>query len=327
MSEQSNGFNARLGTRHWASAAAGLEQLGRAYVLITILGVRGSTPREDGTKMLVSADDQGDLQCEGTIGGGHLEYRAIERATALLAEGRSQQALEHFPLGAKLGQCCGGSVAVLFEMFAPAGIDLMLFGAGHVGRALVKLLEDLPCRVRWVDSRAELLAHSLPANVASNITTNIATNVITVATDDPVAAVADMPAQGYYLVLTHNHQLDFEITRAILQRGDAHYVGLIGSETKWRRFRMRFEHRGHPPAFYQPVHCPVGLSAVPGKRPMEVAVSIAGEIIGHYQRQHRQQSPRTVRRGLGWSELESLVRDTSAAAQAAADGATLEADQ
>ena len=118
----------------WAEAAAALSQRGEAYVLVTVIGVQGSSPRDRGTKMLVSATGAVD-----TIGGGHLEYAAINRAREMLVVGDDAQHLEEFPLGAKLGQCCGGRVTLLYECFASTATAVALFGAGHVGRALVEI--------------------------------------------------------------------------------------------------------------------------------------------------------------------------------------------
>ncbi|MEQ8803623.1 MAG: xanthine dehydrogenase accessory protein XdhC, partial [Haliea sp.] len=255
------------------------------------LGSRGSTPRDSGTKMLV-----GENGTFCSIGGGHLEYKAIELARVMLGKPDADQRIEHFPLGPRLGQCCGGSATVLFESFPGSRVNLMLFGAGHVGKALVTILGQLPCRVQWVDSREEQFPESLPDNVSAVIS------------EAPEMEVESMPANSYYLVMTHNHQLDFAISEAVLKRGDARYIGLIGSSTKWQRFQMRFERRGFDRADYQTLRCPVGLETVPGKLPMEVATSIAGELIAEYQRDLP--LPRT-QRGVNWRELKEVVAGRS----------------
>jgi len=275
----------------WHEAITYLEAQSEAYVLITLLGTRGSTPRNSGTKMVVSANKR---YC--TIGGGHLEFQAITKAQTLLTStqrsGENAQEIEHFPLGARLGQCCGGSVSVLFESFAAAEVNIMLFGAGHVGKALVSILAQLPCRVQWVDSREQEFPDELPGNTAR------------IVSETPEVEVAVSPPGTYYLVMTHNHPLDFAITQAALERKDAAYIGLIGSNTKWQRFKMRFEHRQYNSEFYDSVRCPVGLSQVPGKLPMEVAVSIAGEIIADYK---AKQNEKPNQQGVHWRELKSLA--------------------
>lgn len=281
----------------WAETVERLHREGEAYVLVTVIGARGSTPRDSGSKMVVTAEHSFD-----TIGGGHLEFQSTRKARELLVDKDVRQHIEHFPLGASLGQCCGGSISVLFERFEPCQLQLQLFGAGHVAKALVPILGGLPCRVQWVDEREAEFPESMPGNTRSLVS------------DTPSAEVANMPAGSYYLILTHNHQLDYELCEAILRRGDARYVGLIGSETKWRRFQQRFQHRGIDAGIHEQIHCPVGNLDVPGKRPMEVAVSIAAQIIQHYQSEpaaiaQRQQ----VQRGLHWKdikrELATLNRD------------------
>lgn len=272
---------------NWVAAVNQLQQRGEAYVLITLLGSRGSTPRDSGTKMVLAASGS-----FGTIGGGHLEHKAMSMAAQMLAGDSEQQRIQHFPLGPSLGQCCGGSTTVLFESFPASAFNIMLCGAGHVGRALAGILSQLPCRLSWVDSRDDQFPRQLASTVQAIVSDSVAEEA------------ASMPAASYYLIMTHNHQLDFDILEAVLRRGDARYVGMIGSTTKWRRFQMRLEHKGYEQHFYQHVRCPVGLAAVPGKRPIEVAVSIAGEVIAT---QHADLPPREVQKGVSWRELKQVL--------------------
>ncbi|MFT5578717.1 MAG: xanthine dehydrogenase accessory factor [Paraglaciecola psychrophila] len=268
----------------WFNAVNQLASAGEAYVIVTVMGARGSTPRDSGSKMVVTLDGS---YC--SIGGGHLEFQAMAKARELLLSNTDLQQIEHFPLGAKLGQCCGGSATVLFESFASAQLNIMLFGAGHVGKALAGILAQLHCRLHWVDSRAEQFPDTVSVNTSKTVI------------EDPLEAVATMPANSYFIVMSHQHPLDFALTEAILKRGDAAYIGLIGSDTKWQRFKLRFEHRQYSPDFYQAVRCPVGLSEVSGKLPIEVAVSIAGEIIAHYQ---QQQAATPMQQGVSWKTLK-----------------------
>jgi len=271
----------------WYEVVNTLEARGEAYAIVTVLGARGSTPRDSGTKMVVSETES---YC--TIGGGHLEFKAIAEARRLLQDSSPQQKIEHFPLGAKLGQCCGGSATILFETFALTNLNIMLFGAGHVGKALISVLSQLPCRIHWVDNRDEEFPSDFPHNVRKCVS------------ESPADEVSTMPANSYYIVMTHNHPLDFDITEKVLTRNDAAYIGLIGSQTKWQRFKMRFEHRQHTESFYQAVRCPVGLSAVPGKLPIEVAVSIAGEIIAEH---HQTKPQKNTQQGVHWRDLKSMT--------------------
>ena len=151
----------------------------------------------------------------------------------------------------------------------------MLFGAGHVGKALVPILAQLPCQVTWVDSRAE----QFPANIGDY------ENVVMLISDSPEFEVNSMPANSYFIVMTHNHQMDFDITQAVLKRADFHYLGLIASETKWRRFQQRYKHRDIAAEQVARMNCPIGLRQVGGKLPIEVAVSVSAEIIHTYQAQ------------------------------------------
>jgi xanthine dehydrogenase accessory factor len=253
---------------NWNCAAYELGKQGKAYVLVTVVGVSGSTPRNSGTKMVICKDDIYD-----TIGGGHLEHKTIKYALKMLAKGSDHQHLEHFQLGTNLGQCCGGNASVLFECFAAVGINIMLFGAGHVGKALIPMLAQLPCRVTWVDSRHE----QFPSHVADY------PNVDIVVSETPESEVVSMPKNSYFIVMTHNHQMDFDISQAILKRADFNYLGLIASVTKWRRFQQRYKHRDIDAKQVARMNCPIGLSQVGGKLPMEVAVSVSAEIIHSYQ--------------------------------------------
>lgn len=250
---------------HWTEACRSLRQAGTPHVLVTLLHTRGSTPRAAGTKMVVAEHANW-----GTIGGGNLEFRAMAIAGEMLATGVEQQRIEDFPLGARLGQCCGGHTRVLFECFAGAHLQLALFGAGHVGRALAGILGGLPCRVRWVDNRAAEFPDDVPANITVCLS------------DNPVDEIPELPAGTFYLFMTHEHPLDYALAEKALARGDAGYIGLIGSQTKWRRFRLRLQHRGYTENDIAQIRCPIGLPEVPGKYPMEVAVSIAGQVIRAY---------------------------------------------
>ena len=276
---------------NWIDAVQRLEARGDAYVLVTVLGTKGSTPRDMGTKMVFSAGSS-----FGTIGGGHLEYRANMIAATLLAEQKQSQLIETFPLGPSLGQCCGGRVNLLFECFMPTKLQVMLFGAGHVGQSLAPLLTGLPVVVHWVDSRMADL--ELPANSRTRF----------IDSEQPASEVAAMPPASAYIIMTHNHQVDYEVLRAVLDRQDADFIGLIGSQTKWRRFQMRLEHQGYAAETYKDVHCPIGLSEVRGKRPQEVAISIAAQLIKHYEAKAIGDSPQSIQR----KDLARLNLDTIA---------------
>ena len=249
----------------WISALADLQQQGEACVLVTIIEERGSTPRNAGSKMVVTAE-----RIFETIGGGHLEYKAMEMAREMLASRSQDTRLERFSLGASLGQCCGGATVLLFEPMGQPQAQIAVFGAGHVGRALVPLLASLPCKVRWIDSRENEFPEYIPSGVEK------------IVGDEVVDEVENMPPGSYYIVMTHNHQLDLELTAAILKRDDFAYYGLIGSKTKRVKFEHRLRERGFADTLMTRMRCPMGLAEVKGKLPVEIAVSIAGEVIATY---------------------------------------------
>lgn len=324
-------------------------------VLVTVAHTKGSTPREAGTKMLVTRD-----AIHGTIGGGNLEYKAIEIARATLAAGptdESSTALRRFPLGPSLGQCCGGVAVLLFEPITEAsvawinalselasateaavivswpeaasamgklvvtrtdchgsirdsalagqlvataremlesecGVELskvelpgreavsvlfepvragdfhvVLFGAGHVGAALVRVLAPLPCTIAWIDSREDQFPRDLPANVTAVIC------------EEPELEIDDAPPDSYFLVMTHSHPLDQAICERALRRDDLRYCGLIGSAAKLNRFSRRLVAGGLAHEALARLTCPIGIPGFRGKHPAEIAIAVAAELL------------------------------------------------
>jgi len=249
----------------WLSALADLQNQGEPCVLVTIIEELGSTPRNAGSKMVISA-----LSTFDTIGGGHLEYKAMQIAREMLASGQQSTHLERLTLGASLGQCCGGVTVLLFEPIGQVQAEIAVFGAGHVGRALVPLLASLPCRIRWIDSREQEFPAQIPSGVRK------------IVSEEPVDEIEHLPVGSYCIVMTHNHPLDLELSAAILKRNDFAYFGLIGSKTKRVKFEHRLRERGFDNSVLQRMRCPLGLAEVKGKLPVEIAISIAGEIIATY---------------------------------------------
>jgi xanthine dehydrogenase accessory factor len=336
----------------WIHALTTMQGKGLSAVLVSVASIKGSAPREPGAKMVVAADE-----IAGTIGGGHLEFKSIEIARDMLANG-GEAALHRFPLGASLGQCCGGLVNLLFdpipahaqwlttlatlrsagkpclvvtpvrgnvdeqrlivtadECFGTLGdathdeqavgiarrllahgepaqlasiagakpataveqfffdplrppeFHIVLFGAGHVGRGVVKVLADLPCRITWVDTRDD----QFPGEVAPNVSC--------VATGTPEAEVSAAPAGAYFLVMTHSHPLDQALAEHILARTDFAYFGLIGSISKRRQFERRMECRGIPASRFTAMTCPIGVAGISGKEPAAIAIAVAAELL------------------------------------------------
>jgi xanthine dehydrogenase accessory factor len=319
-------------------------------VLVTLNLVSGSAPRDSGSRMMVTAD-----QVTGSVGGGNLEFQAVKLARDLLqSKTAGHQEMQLYGLGPALNQCCGGAVALLYEVFdgtlpgwleelqpafdagypvvlahaverpvscklvistetravgpalkqiSAAASDLMqrpgdetvatieelevsgetwwlelvrevrkpivLFGAGHVGQAVIRTLSPLPFSVTWVDSRTGVFPAELPAHVRS------------VRTDTPLDLVAEAPAGSFFIVMTHSHQTDEDICFEVLQRDDYAWLGLIGSDTKRRRFVHRLEQRGIEPARLDDVVCPIGLAGIHGKQPATIALSLAAQLMSN----------------------------------------------
>jgi xanthine dehydrogenase accessory factor len=251
----------------WIAALADASAAGQPAVLVTVLEVAGSTPREAGAKMLVTAD-----AIAGSIGGGHLELESVTQARALLSraaagEDVSGPVVRELALGPSLGQCCGGRTSVLLEPILPTRWQVAVFGAGHVGKALVKLLADLPCAVTWIDPRPEELPAQPPPSVRC------------VVSEEPADEVAELPAGADLVVMTHSHALDLDILDAALRRGTHRYLGLIGSRTKRATFVKRLEARGRTPEQLAGITCPIGLPGIAGKEPAVIAVAVAAQLL------------------------------------------------
>jgi len=333
--------------KNWVAKLSSHVGARRPAVLVSVASAKGSVPRRPGTRMIVTAEG-----IDGTIGGGHLEHKAIAIARDLLAA-RGPLALHRIPLAASLGQCCGGVAQLLFEpmhgdakwletltalraeattcalvvpvhgesarhlivtaddvqgtlgaadhdaaattlarrlltgegtsgmatlagastlevfidLLRPPDFSVVLFGAGHVGRAVVRTFADIDCRVTWVDARDDAFPPSIPDNVE------------VVITDTPEAEVAASPPGAYFLVMTHSHPLDEALCDCILRRGDFAYFGLIGSVSKRRQFEKRLEARGLSKDRLATMTCPIGIEGITGKEPEVIAIAVAAEVL------------------------------------------------
>ncbi|MEM5316103.1 xanthine dehydrogenase accessory protein XdhC [Paraburkholderia sp. JHI869] len=329
----------------WLSDLQQLLAHGDAAVLVTVARVEGSAPREAGTKMIVTRE-----AARHTIGGGHLEWKAIEIARQVLRDGmRTPHArrLERLALGPSLGQCCGGAVVLAFERLdvadlgwlatlarrlaagastvrsvsfrssrngspegegtpadpamlsepepgveapdcllwetggsllltetiAPNDFPVVLFGAGHVGAALVRVLGTLPCRVLWVDERDA--AFPTPEAFALLGAPNVAID----ANDAPDEAVDTAPPGTSFIVMTHDHSRDLDLAERILRRGDFVFFGMIGSHTKRKQFEHRLAARGIDPMQIARMNCPLGVDGIVDKSPEVIAVSAAAQLL------------------------------------------------
>jgi xanthine dehydrogenase accessory protein XdhC len=249
--------------------------LSDGVILITVTRAAGSTPREAGATMAVSAN-----AIAGTIGGGQLEFHCIDIAREMLARAEAGRALD-IPLGPQMGQCCGGRVQVALRRATAADIALLaagekaeaasrprilLFGAGHTGRALARALAPLPFATTLIDDRDGVMDGLPPAITCMRM-------------EDPVAAVEAAKAGSAFVILTHSHALDYRLTEAALARGDATYVGMIGSATKRARFEASFLRAGGRRDALARLICPIGAADVDDKRPEVIAALTAAELV------------------------------------------------
>lgn len=304
----------------WQRVLTALDVHGRA-AMVTIAGVRGSSPRETGARLIVHPDGT----FTGTIGGGTLEWKALAMAQAALGNPAAPRAeLRGFALGPELGQCCGGNVEIVLEIidaarrstvadfaereraggFTTRGLisaergvvravvteaampesaayaagvltegfgdnrrSLVLFGAGHVGRAVVLALAPLPFRVQWLDPRPDQFPAYLPENATA------------APWGEPRAVLAAAPNDAFVLVMSHSHQLDLDVTAAALAEGRFPYVGLIGSRTKRVRFERRLAALGIPREAIAALVSPIGVDGIEGKAPAIIAAATVAEML------------------------------------------------
>jgi xanthine dehydrogenase accessory factor len=249
-------------------------------VLVQVQATEGSAPRDAGAWMAVFSD-----ALIGTIGGGHLEFEAIDRARALLkAEGTDQPPeTMRLALGPSLGQCCGGVVHLRLERLTAADaselrrrldverLPVVLFGGGHVGHALAEVLARLPVALHWIDSREGIFPTGLPAHVVCEHS-------------EPVqAAVKDLAPGSCVLIMSFSHAEDLDVLTQCLARQraeqDLPYIGLIGSKTKWATFRHRLEARGYSAEELAQVTCPIGVPGIDGKEPEVIALAVAAQLL------------------------------------------------
>jgi len=295
-----------------ARAVAGQGRVARVVVART----EGSAPREAGAAMLIWPGGQ-----SGTIGGGALELEATKWALDALADGVLGQ-LRRVPLGPAIGQCCGGSVTLLCEIFdaaalgrmpeqvfarnvsgppqpplpvqrrlslarntglppqteflhgwmiepiSPTPAALWVYGAGHVGRALVRTIAPLPdFAITWVDNHGDRFPDIIPKNVTPLVAEN------------PAGAVRYAPRDAHHIIMTYSHALDLELCHRLIAHGFAS-AGLIGSATKWARFRKRLSQLGDSAAQISRIRCPIGRPEL-GKHPQAIAVGVAATLLSH----------------------------------------------
>lgn len=249
--------------------------------LVTVESTQGSAPREAGAWMAVFAD-----RTVGTIGGGHLEHQAIHEARGRLA-GKAGALQQRYALGPALGQCCGGVVHLAFELLpqapdaaaatrlrarlAPPGHPVALFGGGHVGHAIARVLAPLPFALTWVDSRDGIFPVPPPDGAVCEHS-------------EPVhGAVPGLAPGSRVLIMSFSHAEDLDVVAACLrrqrERADLPFIGLIGSQTKWATFSSRLRGRGFTPEELAHITCPIGIPGIDGKEPAVIAVAVAAQLL------------------------------------------------
>ncbi len=254
----------------WGKIITAVEAHGTC-ALVTVTNAEGSTPREQGAWMVVTPQGY-----HGSIGGGTLEWHAMAEAQALLGKPATYKMIRK-NLGPDLGQCCGGRVDLRIESFDRESLSQLrdqasnfkeglqhihLWGAGHVGRALVMALAPLPFQISWWDARTNAFPNAVPQNV-------------TCRTGNP----NHMEDDAFVLVMSHSHALDFEIVDYALRNPAFSFVGLIGSQTKRTRFVNRLRGAGHDAASIGRLTCPIGAATVKSKLPAAIASGVAVQLL------------------------------------------------
>ena len=254
----------------WAKIIAVVEAQGTC-ALVTITNAEGSTPREQGAWMIVTPQGY-----HGSIGGGTLEWHAMAEAQALLGKPATYKRVRKH-LGPDLGQCCGGRVDLRIESFDQSSLRVLyeksstykdefrhihLWGAGHVGRALVMALAPLPFEISWWDARPNAFPAATPQNVTCRI-----------------GAPSEMQNNAFVLVMSHSHALDFEIVDYALRNPTFEFVGLIGSQTKRARFLKRLHEAGHDENNLTRLACPIGATTVKSKLPAAIAAGVTVQLL------------------------------------------------
>ncbi|KPQ23492.1 MAG: xanthine dehydrogenase accessory protein XdhC [Halomonas sp. HL-48] len=277
----------------WHAALDRLQRSGMPHVLATQVTSAGSTPREPGARMVITRDSIFD-----TLGGGTFEWQTISAARDYLQQQRYGFHLEAFSLGGRSGQCCGGFVNILLEVFAGVNTHVAIFGAGHVGREIVNLSAPLPWQRLWFDSRPDIFSdqdQQQPRLSCHKL-------------DDARAQVAELPPHTHALVLTHSHDEDYALIAALIERDDIASTGLIGSDSKWASFQGRLDRAGYAADKIERVRCPIGRihgAKLHNKTPYAIALTAATELLWLTDTPPAQET-----RGLAPQALQRLIDES-----------------
>ncbi|MFI9150322.1 xanthine dehydrogenase accessory protein XdhC [Streptomyces sp. NPDC053367] len=259
----------------WVAAVARLRARREPGVLVTVATVRGHAPRDAGAKLVV-----GRTETWGSIGGGNVEAVAIDRAREMIGASEAEPELMDFALNDKVTnqhgvQCCGGTVAVLLEPL-PVVPAVAIFGIGHVGLELARVLARQDLELHLVDSRSDILTEERLA-VLSDAVAQVHVHHTPLL---PEEVLEELPPGTHVLIMTHDHAEDAALCDAALRTGHLGSIGLIGSSAKWARFRKRLATEGgHDDAAIDRIKTPIGLPCITGKEPATIAVSVAADLL------------------------------------------------
>ncbi len=270
----------------WLTALGRLREQRIPSVLVTLAAVRGHTPRAAGAKMVVTTDG-----VWGSIGGGNLEIVAVERARSLIMERTGEPVMITANLSDKAPvehgvQCCGGEVTVLLDPL-PVPAAVAIFGVGHVGLELARILARHDLDLHLIDSRPEQLAEPVLAPLADAVA-RIRTHHVPVL---PELVLAELPPGTHVLIMTHDHAEDAALVDAALRSDQLGSIGLIGSSAKWARFRKKLLADGHSVAELDKITTPVGLPELTGKEPATIAIGIAAALLQIMERRPETVAP------------------------------------
>jgi len=261
----------------WVKAVQRLRANRQAGVLVTVMSVRGHAPREAGAKMVVAADN-----VWGTVGGGNLEALGVERSRAMIADDVTTPEVLTAALSDKAPyqhgvQCCGGEVKLLLEPL-PVVPSVAIFGVGHVGLELARVLARHDLELHLIDSRADQLTADRLA-VLDDAVANVHVHNVPVL---PELVVGELPPGTHVLIMTHDHAEDAALCDAAIRNEELATIGLIGSSAKWTRFQRKLSEDGNAAEAIARITTPIGLSDLPGKEPAVIAVSVAAWLLQQF---------------------------------------------
>jgi xanthine dehydrogenase accessory factor len=259
----------------WLKALNVLQERGESCVIVTIASVRGHSPRLAGAKMIVARET-----VFGSVGGGNLEAVAVKKSRAMLENNARVPEFLEVTLTEKAEaefgvQCCGGEVKLLLEPMIPERSQVAIFGVGHVGLALTRILSALPLEILLSDSRSEMLESTRFTGFLS------AAQIRTFSYPHPSPefVMSELKPGAFVLILTHDHSEDIAILETALHRPDLKYIGLIGSSAKWTRFQTQLKARGFTDADLARVTTPIGVAGIRGKQPEVIAIAVAAQLL------------------------------------------------